>query len=440
MVTVESVEKGSLAEKAGILPKDQLLTIDSHPIRDVLDYRFFITERRITLGFKRNGAPFETVIEKGRYDDIGLEFETFLMDRKRSCANNCIFCFIDQNPCGMRETIYFKDDDTRLSFLMGNYVTLTNVSDRELERIVKMRLSPVNISVHTTDPSLRCKMLGNKNAGKILSQIAVLAKGEIEMNIQIVSCRGINDGAALAKTLGDLEPYFEFIQSVAVVPAGLTKHREGLYPLTGYDAGTARSVIEMIEGFQKLYLEKYGERKVFAADEFYVLASAPLPPEEAYEGYPQLDNGVGLLRNTRTEILDELSFLEESGEIEAYRKKERFITLATGRAAYEFMREICEEITQKIPNLHFDVTLIENRFFGDSVTVAGLLCGRDIADQLKEKHPQIVFIPAVSLRSERDRFLDDTTPEDLEKALGCPVIPVENGAAIFEALKTAQGG
>ncbi|MBQ3865421.1 MAG: DUF512 domain-containing protein, partial [Clostridia bacterium] len=257
MVTVSGVEKGSAAEKLGVLPGDRLVSIDDHPIRDVLDYRFYLTEPEILLRFQRGEGLYEKRLKKGRYDDIGLEFETFLMDRKKHCANRCIFCFIDQNPCGMRETIYFKDDDTRLSFLMGNYVTLTNVSDEELRRIVKMRLSPVNVSVHTTDPDLRVKMLGNPKAGRILEQLKILADGGIDVNCQIVSCAGINDGEALKRTVRDLEAFFPAVQSIAVVPAGLTRHRKGLYHLEPYDRDSARGVIGIVEGFQKEFMEKY---------------------------------------------------------------------------------------------------------------------------------------------------------------------------------------
>ena len=440
MVVIRDVEKGSKAEKAGILPGDKLLAIDSHPVKDVLDYRFFITEPRITLSCKRGETVFETEIRKSRYDDIGLEFETFLLDQKRRCANRCIFCFIDQNPCGMRETVYFKDDDTRLSFLMGNYVTLTNVSDEELSRIVKMRLSPVNISVHTTNPELRRKMLGNKNAGKILDQIRVLHEGRIDLNLQIVSCCGINDGKELERTFSDLEPFFDSIRSIAVVPAGLTRHREGLYELAPYEAESAKGVIKTVESYAAKYLAAYGERKVFAADEFYVLSSLPLPEEEAYEGYPQLDNGVGLLRNTESEILDELAYLEESGEIREFLGKELRITVATGMAALAFLRKICGKISEQIPNVKLEVIGVKNDFFGESVTVAGLLCGCDILKAIQGKAIDTLFFPAVSLRHERDRFLDDMTVEEFAEKAGCTVVPVENGVAILDEIKKLVTG
>ena len=434
MVRIDAVEKGSLAERAGIAPGDELLSIDSHPIRDVLDYRFFLTERRIALSLSRGGERFETVIEKGRYDDIGLEFSSFLMDRKRSCANRCIFCFVDQNPCGMRETVYFKDDDTRLSFLQGNYVTLTNVGDAELERLVSMHLSPINVSVHTTDPALREKMLGNPKAGKILSQLRLLKEGGLSLNVQLVLCRGINDGQALIRSIRDLEEFLPELQSIAVVPAGLTRHREGLFKLSGYDKKSAAAVVAIVEAEAARLLEKTGSRVVFCSDEFYLLAEREMPAEEDYEGYPQLDNGVGLLRSAETEMTEELEVLVSSGEIENLCKKELTLTLATGVAAAPMLRRVCEKIEGAAPNLHLTVEAVTNRFFGESVTVAGLLCGSDYLSHFEGRAPEILLIPAVSLRHDRDLFLDGLSPADLEARLSCRVLPVENGTALFDAL------
>lgn len=438
MVKICDVEKGSLAEKEGILPGDLLCAIDSHPIRDVLDYRFFLTEKKITLTLKRDETEFDIVITKDRYDDIGLDFETYLMDQKQRCSNKCIFCFIDQNPCGMRETVYFKDDDTRLSFLMGNYVTLTNVGDEDLERIIKMHLVPVNISVHTTNPDLRCKMLGNRFAGRIMDQMKRLSDGKIPMNVQIVACRGINDGSELVRTLTDLEAFFPYIQSIAVVPAGLTRHRENLPPIAPYDAASAQSVIDICSAFAKKNLERYDTRIVHAADEFYLAASAPLPRTEEYEGFPQLDNGVGLLRNSEDEITEELDWRKEDGSIEAMRKKPLSITLATGSAAFSFMKRMCDMISKAAPNLSFDVVEVKNHFFGESVTVAGLLCGGDILKALEGRKIDILFLPAVSLRHERDKFLDDLTLTQLENKLGCRVYAIENGAPILDTLTELQ--
>ena len=440
MVTITQVEKGSAADKAGILPGDCLIAIDDHPVKDVLDYRFFLTEKVIRLSVSRDGKEFSVVLRKGQYDDIGLDFDTFLMDRKRRCANRCIFCFIDQNPCGMRETVYFKDDDTRLSFLMGNYVTLTNVKDDDLERICRMHLSPVNVSVHTTNPDLRVKMLGNPRAGRILEQLAILKDGGIDINCQIVACRDINDGKELERTLVDLETLMPCLKSIAVVPAGLTAHRSGLYPLTGYDEKSAKDLIAIVDRFAAHCMERYGEHIVFAADEFYLYAHLPLPQEKDYDGYPQLDNGVGLLRSSREELLDEITYRWESGEWKDLPQKEVHITVATGTAAASFLEEICAEITKKLPFVHLTVFPIINRFFGESVTVAGLICGGDMIDQLQDKKPEILFFPAVSLRHERDRFLDDTTPELVREKLGCPVIPIENGTPLLDAIEQVIRG
>ncbi len=440
MVTITQVESGSAAEKHGIQKGDILLAIDTHPIKDVLDYRFFLTEETISLTLKREDRIFDVSIQKERYDDIGLEFETFLMDKKKRCANKCIFCFIDQNPEGMRETVYFKDDDTRLSFLMGNYVTLTNVKDEELERIVKMRLSPVNVSVHTTNPELRKKMLGNPNAGKIMDQLKILKDGGIDINCQIVACRGINDGAELVRTIKDLETLFPAVQSIAVVPAGLTCHREGLYPISPYDSLSAQNIIETVEKLGDMYLEKYDLRLVYAADEFYLAAKRPLPPEKDYDGYPQLDNGVGLLRCAREEILDEISYRHEEGLWKSLPTKNLEITLFTGMAAYGFLTEIAEEIEKKLPFLNLKVRAVKNHFFGETVTVAGLLCGQDIINAAKEEKPKILILPAVSLRHERDKFLDDLTLEQVKEEIGCPVFISENGTCLLDTIEEIING
>ncbi|MBE6712240.1 MAG: DUF512 domain-containing protein [Ruminococcaceae bacterium] len=440
MVTVTEVEKHSTAEKAGIRAGDVLLSIDAHPIRDILDYRFFLTEETILLELKRNEKVFSVQIKKGRYDDIGLEFETFLMDRKRRCANKCIFCFIDQNPCGMRETVYFKDDDTRLSFLMGNYVTLTNVNEEELQRIVQMRLSPVNVSVHTTNPELRVKMLGNPRAAKIMDQLKILSEGGIDINCQIVACRGINDGAELERTILDLETLYPAVQSIAVVPAGLTRHREGLTPISPYDKESSKEILRIVETYGKKYLEKYDLRLVYAADEFYLAAEKELPSEAEYDGYPQLDNGVGLLRCSREELLDEIRYRKEEGLWDKLSQKPLSITLLTGMAAKNYLEEIAEAIMQALPFLTLRVRAVKNRFFGETVTVAGLLCGCDLVQAAREENPEILFIPAVSLRHERDLFLDDYSLEQLKKEVKCPVYIIENGLPLLDQIEELCNG
>jgi len=440
MVTITGVEKGSAAEKAGILTGDVLLCIDTHPIKDVLDYRFFLTEERITLTLKRGEEEFDVVLKKGRYDDIGLDFETFLMDKKRRCSNKCIFCFIDQNPCGMRETVYFKDDDTRLSFLMGNYVTLTNVSDEELGRIVSMHMSPVNVSVHTTDPALRVKMLGNPRAARIMDQLRILTEGGIRINCQIVSCCGINDGPALRHSLRELISLGDMVESIAVVPAGLTRHRAGLYPLQPYEKASAEEVIAIVEKFAEDCSARFDRRMVYAADEFYLMAQKEFPPEEAYDGYPQLDNGVGLIRSTREEFLDELYWRRDEGQLEPYKEKALRATLVTGFAARDLMEELCEEIGRILPRVKITVLPVKNEFFGDSVTVAGLICGGDLIEAVKKTEPELVILPAVALRHERDKFLDDVTLEQVREALDCPVYAVENGIPLLDALEELLKG
>ena len=440
MVTISEVDKNSPADKVGIQAGDVLCAINSHPIGDILDYRFFLTEREITLDLKRGGVPFSLSIRKGQYDDIGLNFETFLMDQKRRCSNRCIFCFIDQNPKGMRKTVYFKDDDTRLSFLMGNYVTLTNVSEKELCRIVSMRLSPVNVSVHTTNLPLRIKMLGNPKADRILDQLRILSEGKIDINCQIVSCRGINDGEELKKTLRDLERFYPALQSIAVVPAGLTQHREGLTKIEPYDRKSALELIQTVEKFAEEFKERYGTRLVWAADEFYLAAGLAIPEDEFYEEFSQLDNGVGLLRNSETEISEELEWRLREGGWKDFPAIPREITVATGVAAEKFMNRICQSISEALPFLRFRVVPVVNRFFGESVTVAGLICGGDLLETLRPLSPKTVFIPAVALRHERDRFLDDVTLEDVRSALGCPVIPIENGADILDHVESLLYG
>ncbi len=436
MVVIRDVEEGSCAHRAGVAAGDVLVSIDSHPIRDVLDYRFFLTESSLTLELLRGEEKLSVPIRKGRYADLGLVFDTYLMDEKQRCRNGCIFCFIDQNPKGMRETVYFKDDDTRLSFLMGNYVTLTNVDRDELERIRSMKLSPVNVSVHTTDPDLRCKMLNNRFAGDVLEKLNYLAEGNIKLNCQLVLCRGINDGEALKRTLEDLAGLYPAVESVAAVPAGLTGHREGLFSLTPYDRESAREVLALTDAFAEKMKEKRGTRFVFCSDEFYLLAGRPIPPGEFYEGYPQLDNGVGSLALMEEELQDELQQVEKGSGIR------EDVTLFTGEAAYGFMAKAAERIRNKSGAVgRWDVVCAENRFFGGSVTVAGLLTGSDIlAAAQGKKLGQRVILPAQMLRSEGDLFLDDMTPRQLEERLGVKVEFASDAADLVRALTHRKDG
>ncbi|MBQ9544269.1 MAG: DUF512 domain-containing protein [Clostridia bacterium] len=428
MVRICQVEDGSPADKAGIREGDLLAAINGHPIRDVLDYRFFITEKKVVLTLCRGGGLFEAAIKKNEYDDVGLGFETFLMDSKQTCRNKCIFCFIDQNPKGMRESIYFKDDDTRLSFLMGNYVTLTNVGFDELDRIKKMHISPVNVSVHTTDPDLRIKMLGNRFAGDIMEKLRYLADGGIGLNCQLVLCRGINDGAALEKTLDDLFGLYPAVESVAAVPAGLTAHREGLYPLLPYDRESASEVLDLAERFQKMALEKAGTRFVFCSDEFYITACRPIPDEEFYEGYPQLDNGVGTVALMESEIKDELE--EDLAPVTVS------ATVFCGVAAKDYVADWVERIRKKAGgSAKIDVVPVTNRFFGSSVTVSGLLTGSDIVAAAKDiKLNDRVLLPSKMLRSEGDLFLDGMSRYELEEKLNRPLIFTDSATELAEAL------
>ncbi|MBR6529832.1 MAG: DUF512 domain-containing protein [Clostridia bacterium] len=430
MVRISSVEKHSAAEKAGILGGDLLCTVNGQNVVDVLDYRFLITEERVTLSLLRGERSFVVTIDKEEYADIGLEFETYLMDKERSCENNCIFCFIDQNPRGMRETIYFKDDDTRLSFLHGNYVTLTNCDHAELERIARLRLSPVNVSVHTTNPTLRVQMLGHPNAGEIMGQLRFLVSRQIRINCQIVLCRGINDGEELLRTLKDLVSLGEMVESVAVVPAGLTRFRKGLADLTDFDAESAAEVIDLVEAFADKQYEKYGSRRVFLADEFYIRASRTLPEAEVYEGYPQLDNGVGLLRSMEEDVLFALPDAPKPA------KRRRYLAF-TGKAAYAFVSDLVARVLKGQDQVECTVKAVKNFFYGESVTVAGLLTGSDYQKAAKEadlKEYDAVLIPASSLRYERDLFLDGVALADLEKEWNLPVIPVEGGEDIVYKL------
>lgn len=429
MVRISGVEPGSQAASAGIAAGDVLLSVNGREISDVFDYRFAITEEALSLCLMRGGERYTCRVQKAQYDDLGLEFDSFLMDAQRVCENACVFCFIDQNPPGMRESVYFKDDDTRLSFLHGNYVTLTNCDERALRRLAELRLSPVNVSVHTTDPALRVQLLQNARAGEIMAQLNFLAEKGILLNCQIVLCRGINDGAALQRTLGDLRGLYPALQSVAVVPAGLTRYREHLAPLESYDEKSAGEVIDCVEAFAADCKARLGTRLCFCADELYVRAKRPLPPCADYEGYPQLENGVGLLRSMEEDVLSALR-KKRGGSAAPHR-----FTLATGLCAAPFMEALTARILKGSPQTACEVVPVKNGFYGESVTVAGLLCGADYLTALRGRAlGQTLLIAASSLRYERDLFLDGMRVEALSEALGIPVVPVENGADMVEVL------
>ena len=431
MVTVTQVEQNGRAAKAGVRAGDVLVAINGNEITDVLDYRFYLTERRVTLSLTRGGEPFTVTIRKEEYDDVGLGFETPLMDKKRCCANRCIFCFIDQLPKGLRPSLYFKDDDARLSFLHGNYITLTNLSDKDIDRIIKMHISPVNVSVHTTNPVLRCEMMKNNRAGKVLAYLDRLAKAGIRICGQIVLCRGVNDGAELDRTMRDLTKLHPALSSVSVVPAGLTKYREGLYPLSPFTPEECRAVIGQVNAFGDECLKTLGDRIFCCADEFYLKAGLPLPDTDYYGDYEQIENGVGMLRSLYDEFCAELEYLSdyipENGSV--YRR----VSLATGRAAAPMMRLLAGMVTARVPGLSITVYCIENRFFGEEITVAGLLTGHDVAEQLAGKDlGDELLIPAAMLRAEGDLFLCGMTPRELSEKLHVPIRTVKaDGAALL---------
>ena len=434
MVKITGVAPRSRAERAGIVAGDTLISINENEIRDVLDYRFYLTERSVTLLLERCGEHLSVTIKKGEYDDIGLEFETPLMDKKQTCRNGCIFCFIDQNPEGMRESIYFKDDDSRLSFIHGNYITLTNMTDRDIERIVKMRFSPINISIHTTNPDLRVKMMKNKRAGELLRYLRVLADAGISMCGQIVLCKGINDGDELRRSISDLMEYYPRLTSLAVVPAGLTKHREGLYPLSDFTGEEASQIIDLINSFGDEMMEKYGERFVYAADEFYLKAGREIPSADYYGDYPQLENGVGMLRS----FSDEFSMCIDN-EAEGYAGScKRCVSLVTGVASYPTVKALTQRLEALCPGLEIRVHKIVNHFYGESITVTGLLTGVDIYEQLKDKDlGELLIIPKNALRSGEETFLCDMTLSELSKKLSVEVCP--SGDDGYELCETILG-
>ena len=421
MVTITGVIPGSPADKAGMMPGDELISVNGNNVSDVLDYRFYINEPRLSMLFHRGPDLITVQIDKDEYDDPGLEFKTYLMDEKRRCRNACIFCFIDQMPKGCRESLYFKDDDDRLSFLQGNYITTTNLTDHEIDRIIKMHLSPINISVHTTEPELRVFMMKNKNAGKVLSIMQRFAEAGITMNGQIVLCKDINDKEHLDRTLTDLEALYPQLQSVSIVPCGLTAHRQGLYKIEPFDKADCAAVIKQVERFSDACKKKHGSRIFFCADEFYIKAEKKLHPASYYEGYPQYENGVGMISC----LCDELKYEIKNIDCDLSGVK---VTLITGEAAYTAICDMAAAISRKT-GLDCRVKMIKNEFFGGGVTVTGLVVGTDIVKQLSgEDLGSALFVPSVMLRSGEDVFLDDMTLSELEKLLGVPVAAVNADA------------
>lgn len=432
MTAIRAVEPRSPAHRAGIRVGETLTHINGHQILDVLDYKFYSYDPRLEVVLRESDGSERTLrIRKDEGEDLGLEFETYLMDRARSCANNCIFCFVDQMPPGMRPSLYFKDDDARLSFLMGNYLTLTNLSQREIQRICDLRISPINISVHTTDPQLREMMLKHRRAGEVLELMGRFARSHITMNCQIVSCPGINDGPALDRTLRDLAGLYPAVNSVSVVPVGVTKYREGLYPLETYNRDTAAALIDQVEAFAAAHLEKAGTRLVWCSDEFYLLAGRELPGEDYFEEFTQLDNGVGMLTLLTREFCRGLELMEPEEMAGATP-----FAIATGVSAAPFLEKLVEKAREKCPAIRGAVYPIRNRFFGETITVAGLVTGGDLISQLKGKDlGQRLLIPAHMLRAGERVFLDDVSLDDVERELGVPVTAVaQDGFELLDAI------
>ncbi len=427
---IKAVEGNSIAEEMGLEPGDCLLEVNGRTIRDIFDYQYEMQEEYVELLIeKAEGEQWLLEVEKEYGEDLGAVFEKGLMDDYRSCSNRCIFCFIDQMPPGMRDTLYFKDDDSRLSFLQGNYITLTNMDMEELQRVAQYHFSPINISVHATEPGLRCRMLHNRSAGDVLEKIEFLADAGIEMNGQIVLCKGWNDGAVLERTIEDLAKFIPHMQSLSVVPVGLTRYREKLEPLQAFGREEGEELLACVEKWQERLLREVGSRFVYASDEWYLLAGRPLPREPEYEGYPQLENGVGMLRLLEEEVREGLQNLEGDG-------REITGSLATGRLAAPFLQKYMDWIHKKFPHVHLQVFPVENRFFGEQITVSGLLTGQDLWEQLQgQALGEKLLIPCNMLRSGEEVFLDDWRVEELEKRLGITVIAVDSsGGDLLKAV------
>ena len=421
---IQETEPGSIAEELGLEPGDAILEINGQPIEDVFDYRLMCQEEYLELlvrGADGDEAIFE--VEKDDDEDLGIVFENGLMDDYRSCSNHCMFCFIDQMPPGMRETLYFKDDDSRLSFLQGNYVTLTNMSQEDIDRVIKYHLSPINVSFQAMNPKLRCKMLHNRFAGDALKKVDQLYEAGITMNGQIVLCKGVNDGEELEYSLQEMAKYAPVLQSVSVVPVGLTKFRDGLYPLESFTKEDAKAVLEQIHRWQKIMYEKHGIHFIHASDEWYILAGEKLPEEGRYDGYLQLENGVGMLRLLDTEVREAVA--NRDGDDRSYH-----VTVATGRLAAPYIEKCMETIREKYPKITFEVIAIKNNFFGEKITVSGLITGQDLTEQLSDrKLGDRLLIPCNMLRSGENVFLDDITVTELSEKLGREIIVVDPAGA-----------
>lgn len=433
-VRITSVEPGSPARRARIHKGDTLISINGNAITDVLDYRFYMTDEHLEILLCDQEKKLRTVVvEKDEYDDLGLEFETYLMDRQMGCKNACIFCFVDQTPPGMRKSLYFKDDDTRMSFLFGNYTTLTNLKEGDIQRIIKMHISPINISIQTMNPALRVQMMKNPFAGESLKFVRMLTEGGIKINTQIVLCPGYNDGEQLEYSLSELAKLGPNVQSIAVVPVGLTRYREKLTPLRGFFPQEAVEVVKTMERWGEYFCKEYGTRTAYASDEFYILAGKDFPPYEFYEDFAQLENGVGMMTLMQHDFAQALKEAQLEQSPAAHR-----CTIATGQLAYPMMQDFAERVQQAFPQVQVQAKKIRNDFWGPTITVAGLITGQDLLAQLEGLNlGSELLIPANMLRHEQDRFLDDLTLEQVQETLGVPALPVENDA--FELLARMLG-
>ncbi len=433
-IVINAVQNDSAAHDADIEPGDLLLSINEQEINDIFDYRFLAADSTLLIKIeKKNGELWEIEVEKDEYEDLGLVFENPLISEAKSCSNKCIFCFIDQLPSGMRDTVYFKDDDSRLSFLTGSYITLTNLREKELERIVRYKMSPVNVSVHTTNPELRKIMMGNRFAGDVLERMKTLTTGGITVNTQIVLCRGLNDGAELDNTLRELSCLYPGVASISAVPVGLTKWRKGLYKLEPYNEQAAALVLEQVEGWQQKLLKKHGKRLVYLADEFYIMADAKLPTYEEYEDFPQIENGVGLM----SLFLYEFSkYLKKNGnKLDRHCSNfvgKRIVSIATGICAYRYIKQLAQLLEKRYNNLKVEVYPIKNNYFGESVTVTGLLTGGDLLEQLDTlERGSELLISRSMLKSGEELFLDDYTVAELSSKLGVKITVSENNGGDF---------
>lgn len=430
MVKIKNIILNSPAYECGIRQGDLLNKINNYTVKDVLDYMFYAADTDIHIEIIRDGRELTFDIKKDEYDDIGLEFETFLMDSKQRCSNKCVFCFIDQMPPNMRETLYFKDDDARLSFLQGNYVTLTNLQQSDIDRIIKMKLN-INVSVHTTNPELRVKMMHNRFAGEKLKFIYQLAENGIKLNCQIVCCPELNDGDELRRTLSDLESLMPNITSIAVVPVGVTKYRKGLYPLTCFNKETAGETIDIIAGFQQKFLKKFNTRTVFPSDEFFLIAGREIPDMDYYEDFPQYENGVGMVRSLIDEFENALKFAE-------WNSGKRHVSIATGYSPYPVICQLAKMAENHFPELKCDVYRIRNDFFGETITVTGLITAQDLISQLKGKNlGDELLISSAMLMRDSEIFLDDLTVSDVEKELNIKLKSTANDG--YELLDAIMG-